>query len=118
MSRTVYRILAYCSLGLGVAGIALPLLPTTPFVLLAAWLASRSSPAFNEWLLGHRTFGPIIENWRERRAVPMRAKLAAAVLLTSSWTMLLMLGSPPILLVVAGVFFSGLLLFLMTRPTG
>lgn len=117
MGKTAYRILAYISLSLGVAGIALPLLPTTPFVLLAAWCASRSSPAFEAWLHGHRTFGPVIRNWQERRAVPERAKWLALLLLATSWLMLWLMGMPFAVLVVTGVFFTGLVAFLATRPS-
>lgn len=117
MGKTAYRILAYISLSLGVAGIALPLLPTTPFVLLAAWCASRSSPAFEAWLHEHRTFGPVIRNWRDRRAVPAQAKWLAIVLLASSWTLLWWSGMPVAVLVVTGLFFTGLVVFLFTRPS-
>lgn len=117
MKKTVYRILAYVCLGLGILGIVLPLLPTTPFVLLAAWCASRSSPAFEAWLHHHRTFGPVIQNWQEKRAVPARAKWMAGVLLLSSWAMLFLSGMPAIGLVLAGLFFSGIVVFLFTRPS-
>jgi hypothetical protein len=117
MRKTGYRLLAYISLLLGVVGIVLPLLPTTPFVLLAAWSASRSSPAFEAWLHGHRTFGPIIRNWRENRAVPLQAKWLAGALLACSWSLLWISGVPPAGLVVAGLFFTGLVVFLFTRPS-
>ncbi|GGY78684.1 YbaN family protein [Marinobacter zhanjiangensis] len=117
MRKTGYRLLAYISLMLGVAGIALPLLPTTPFVLLAAWSASRGSPAFEAWLHDHRRFGPIIRNWREKQAVPLQAKWIAAALLASSWALLRLSGMPPAGLVVAGLFFTGLVVFLFTRPS-
>ncbi|WP_328187620.1 YbaN family protein [Marinobacter sp. OP 3.4] len=117
MRKTGYRILAYISLALGLAGVVLPLLPTTPFVLLAAWCASRSSPAFEAWLHGHPTFGPVIHNWRESRAVPVRAKWVAGLLLASSWTMLFLMGMPLVVLVMTGLFFSGVVTFLVTRPS-
>ncbi|BES72781.1 hypothetical protein RE428_37990 [Marinobacter nanhaiticus D15-8W] len=112
-----YRILAYTSLGLAIAGIVLPLLPTTPFVLLAAWSAGRSSPEFHRWLHNHRTFGPIIENWKTRRAVPMRAKWLACAMLLLSWGMLFASGASIWLLAGLAVFFCGLLVFLFTRPS-
>ena len=59
--KTGFRILAYMSVGLAAAGVVLPLLPTTPFVILAAFFASKSSPAFARWLEDHPTFGPAIE---------------------------------------------------------
>ena len=67
---------------LGVVGIFLPLLPTTPFMLLAAACFARSSRRFHAWLLGNRTFGPLIHEWEKHRAIPRRTKLTAIVLMS------------------------------------
>lgn len=69
------------SLATGVVGIFLPLLPTTPFVLLAAFCFSRASTRAERWMLEHARFGPMVRDWRERRAIPRRAKQLA-------WTMM------------------------------
>lgn len=69
------------ALGTGLVGIFLPLLPTTPFVLLAAFCFARSSPRLEAWLLAHARFGPMIRNWRDHHAIPLRAKQLA-------WTMM------------------------------
>jgi uncharacterized membrane protein YbaN (DUF454 family) len=71
----------------GFVGAFLPLLPTTPFVLLAALCFSRSSPRLEHWLLNHRRFGPLIQDWRAHQAIPLRAKrLAWAMMaLGSAW---------------------------------
>lgn len=90
--RLLYALLAYTSLGVGLVGLVLPGLPTTEFVLLAAWAASRSSPRLSQWLENHRLFGPILANWRNGRAIARRAKLAAsASMLTALAIMLLTL---------------------------
>lgn len=72
------------SLATGVVGIVLPLLPTTPFVLLAAFCFSRGSKKYERWLLMHHHFGPVVREWRAHRAVPLRAKQIAIVMMTVS----------------------------------
>ncbi|MDP3025258.1 MAG: YbaN family protein [candidate division Zixibacteria bacterium] len=61
--------------GLGVLGIFLPLLPTTPFLLLAAVCYARSSKRFYNWLLNNKWFGNYIKNYRERKGVPLKVKV-------------------------------------------
>ena len=62
---------------LGAAGLVLPLLPTTPFILLAAFCFARASPRLHQRLLRSRTFGPIVREWDQHRAIPWRTKLIA-----------------------------------------
>lgn len=69
------------SLLLGIVGIFVPLLPTTPFLLLAAALWVRSSPRLYGWLLAHRRLGSYIRNFRENRAIPLRAKVLSLLLM-------------------------------------
>lgn len=75
------------SLLLGVLGVFLPLLPTTPFVLLAAACFSRGSARWDAWLTSHPRFGPMVRDWRATRAVPLVAKVWATVCmaLSSAW---------------------------------
>ena len=74
------------ALGLGLAGLALPVLPTTPFLLLSAWLFARSSPEHYERLLRNRRLGPHVRDWVERRGLRRRVKARAILLL---WAALL-----------------------------
>ena len=69
------------ALALGILGIFVPLLPTTPFLLLAAALYLRCSPALYEWLLNQKQLGPYIRNFRENRAIPLRAKAVSVALI-------------------------------------
>ena len=74
-------ILGSISLALGVIGIFLPLLPTTPLLLLAATLYVRSSDKLYQWLIHHKYLGSYIRNFREHRAIPLRAKIISVSLL-------------------------------------
>lgn len=73
--RLLYFAAGWLCLALGAAGVVLPVLPTTPFVLLAAWCFSKSSKRLYSWLLSHRTFGPYIVAWEQHRVIPLHAKI-------------------------------------------
>jgi uncharacterized protein len=77
LRRWPWLVLAWLCLGLAVLGVILPGLPTTPFVLVAAWAASRGSRRLHDWLHAHRLFGTIIRDWEAEGAVSRRAKLTA-----------------------------------------
>ncbi|HET7793896.1 MAG TPA: YbaN family protein [Rhizobacter sp.] len=84
-SRALWLLAGALCLLIGVIGIVVPLLPTTPLVLLAAFCFSRGSERWERWLLAHRHFGPMVRDWRAHRAVPLRAKqLATAMMAVSS----------------------------------
>ena len=79
--KTICIILGTISLGLGILGIFLPLLPTTPFLLLTAALYFKGSPRLYQWLLNHKYFGTYIRNFRENKAIPLRAKIISLLLM-------------------------------------
>ena len=79
--KTVLIILGLLSLGLGVVGIFVPLLPTTPLLLLSAWCFVRSSERLYEWLINNRYLGEYIRNFREHRAISLRAKILSVALI-------------------------------------
>ncbi len=91
----LWRLLACVALALGLIGAFLPVLPTVPFLLLAAWAAGRGWPALEAWLLAHPRFGPDIRRWREHGAVPRRAKWLASVMMAGSAVMLWFVPVPP-----------------------
>lgn len=78
--KVICIILGSLSLGLGIAGIFLPLLPTTPFLLLTAALYFRGSPRLYDWLLRQKRLGPYIRNFREHKAIPLHAKIVSVSL--------------------------------------
>ncbi len=105
----------WISLALGVAGVPLPLLPTTPFLLLAAFAFAKSSPRFHAWLIDHPQLGPPIRDWEQRRAIGPRAKLAAMVALACSLTVSLAFGVDYRILAVQAVILLAVAAFILTR---
>lgn len=83
--------LAVLSLALGIAGLFLPVLPTVPFLLLAAWAAGHSSPRLSHWLENHPRLGPPITDWRRHGVVSWRAKWAATAAMSASALVMLLL---------------------------
>lgn len=79
MKRHFYLVAGWASLGLGAIGAFLPLLPTVPFVILAAFCFARSSPRLEAWLLTHPHFGHHIVAWREKGAISRKGKVAATL---------------------------------------
>ncbi|WP_413528098.1 DUF454 family protein [Rahnella inusitata] len=81
MKRVLLIILGWICVVLATLGVVLPLLPTTPFLLLAAWSFARSSPRFHHWLLHRSWFGSYLRHWQQYRALPKGAKSKAVVLI-------------------------------------
>ncbi|MFN3954247.1 MAG: YbaN family protein [Pararhodobacter sp.] len=115
--RILWGSLGGLSVGLGAAGVVLPLLPTTPFMLLAAYCFARSSPRAERWLLEHPRFGPAIADWRAHGAISARAKRWAMLALALAFGVSLVLRLPVWVLVTQGVALSMVALFLLSRPT-
>jgi uncharacterized membrane protein YbaN (DUF454 family) len=84
--RALFFVAGVLSLGFAVAGIFLPVLPTTPLVLLAAACFARSYRPFHEWLVAHRLFGPLVREWHEHRSIPYRTKLLAIGMMAGALT--------------------------------
>jgi uncharacterized protein len=116
VARLLWRALALLSLVLAVIGVVLPVLPTVPFLILAAWAGGKGWPALEAWLLNHAHFGPGIRRWRERGAVPRRAKWLATVMMTCSAVLLVL--SPALLAVKIAVpaVMVGVAIWLWRRP--
>ena len=102
---------------LGVIGIPLPLLPTTPFLLLAAFCFARGSQRLHDWLVGHPRFGPPIEHWRRHGAISRRAKLWAGVAMGAAFGLAALMGAPAHALVMQLVVLAGVGLFIFSRPS-
>lgn len=81
MYRIGLVVLGWLAVVLATLGVVLPLLPTTPFLLLAAWCFARSSPRFHAWLLYRSWFGPYLRHWQDHRALPPGAKGKAVIMI-------------------------------------
>ncbi|EHJ94653.1 Inner membrane protein ybaN [Vreelandella boliviensis LC1] len=80
----MWVVLAGVNFSIGVLGIFLPLLPTTVFMLMAVYCASKGSPRFETWIRSRHYVGPLLVTWEQERAIPRRAKLAAVSMIALS----------------------------------
>lgn len=101
---------------LGVAGIVLPLVPTTPLLLLAAFCFARSSPRLEMWLIEHPRLGPPIRDWRAEGAISARGKTLALVAIGATFALSLVLRLPAHVLLIQAVTLGAVALFIVTRP--
>ncbi|GJL66307.1 MAG: hypothetical protein NPIRA05_12780 [Nitrospirales bacterium] len=110
-------LIGWISLALGFIGIFLPILPTTPFILLAAYCFSKSSPQLHHCLLHQPTLGPMIQNWEQHGSISKRAKVTATVTMLLLFSFSLFILSVGILLktMLIGIA-AGVLAFIWTRP--
>jgi uncharacterized membrane protein YbaN (DUF454 family) len=116
--RALFFAAGVVALVLGVVGAFLPVLPTTPFILLAATCFARSYRPFHEWLLGHRLFGPIIDEWHRHRSIPYRTKLLAiATMAVGLGTSIVFFVQPPWLQLALAVGGVGLAVWLYRIPS-
>jgi len=111
------RLLGTAAIGLGLAGVVLPLLPTTPFVLVAAWAFARSSPRLDAWLRAHPRLGPPLAAWEKRRAIPRRAKAVAVASMPASWALLWSAGAPMGVVIGAGAVMLAAGGWILSRPS-
>lgn len=116
--RYLYLALGLAFVALGVVGAFLPVLPTTPFLIVAAACFARSSPRLESWLIDHPRFGPVLSTWRKHGAIPRTAKLMALAGISSGFLLFLMTSDPgPLMMIGVVALMLGSLAFIFTRPT-
>ncbi|KJS18677.1 MAG: hypothetical protein VR78_04275 [Hoeflea sp. BRH_c9] len=114
--RCAWLTLGWVALALGVIGVALPLLPTTPFIILAAFAFGRSSLRLQTWLENNRTFGPIIAEWRTNGAIAPRNKAMAIAMMLAAFSASIAMGIASLVLIIQGVCMLGAAAFILSRP--
>lgn len=116
--RYLWASLGLICVALGVIGIVLPLLPTVPFLLLAAFFFARSSSRLHHWLITHKTFGPLIQDWQSSGAIRPAAKKAATASVAAIFAISIFLKVPSFVLVIQAVTLTAVMIFIWTRPNG
>lgn len=116
--RALWLVLGIVCVGLAMIGVILPLLPTVPFLLLAAFCFARSSERLHDWLLSHRVFGPMILDWNQNGAIRPAAKKAATLSVAAVFGISIFLGLAGHILLIQGITLSAVLIFIWTRPIG
>jgi hypothetical protein len=116
--RIALRIAGGLSIALGLVGVFVPLLPTTPFLLLAAACFARSSPKMHARLLAHPRLGPFLESWRRERSIPRAAKRRAYLLVCACFALSIALVGGAGARLALALLGLALLLFLFRLPTG
>ena len=115
-ARFGWLVVGFVALALGALGIAIPLLPTTPFVLVAAFAFAQSSEKLHQWLVNHNVFGTLIDNWQRHGAISRRAKIASVVSMAAVLAISVVMGAPAAVIVVQVVVLGGAALFILSRP--
>lgn len=116
-ARATWLAIGVVSLLLGAAGILLPLLPTTPFVLVAAVAFAKSSDRLHQWLIEHNVFGPLIANWRRGGTISRSAKIASILSMIAILVVSLLLTLPTLVIVVQGLVLGVCAAFILSRPS-
>lgn len=114
--RTLWVLVGLVATGFGVAGIFLPLLPTTPFLLLASFAFARSSPRLHAWLVGHPRLGPVVLEWQRHGAIRRRVKLLALAMMALSLAVTWALGFAPWIVASQALVLAAIAAFIISRP--
>ena len=114
--RIALILIGFVSLALGALGVFLPLLPTTPFVLVAAIAFAKSSDRLHQWLVDHDIFGPLIADWREHGAISGRTKVISVLSMIAILVISTLLSVPTHVIVIQAIVLSCSAIFILTRP--
>ncbi len=116
MKIVFWRSLVIIFVTLGFIGALLPGLPTTVFLILAAWAASKGWPQVDDWLLNHPKYGPTLRNWREHGTVPRKAKWLASMMMLISGILMLYTNAPDLVKIFTNLTMLIVAIWLWLRP--
>lgn len=118
VGRLIWFSFGWLMMGLAALGAILPLLPTAPFLLVAAWAFGKSSERWRNWIYNQPTFGPIVIAWEDHRVIPLLGKVAAFVTMASSFAALVILDRLPVWgLVAVGVLLFAVAIYIWRHPS-
>lgn len=115
--RPLWIAAGFLSLALGIVGAVLPVLPTTPFIILAAFCFARGSERLNNWLIDHPRFGPSLREWQQHGAISRKAKRAAVIGMLAALLLSLAMGVSGTVLLVQILAMAGAATFVLSRPS-
>ena len=116
-ARFLWLLTGLAALPIGAVGVVLPLLPTTPFLLIAAFAFARSSERMNRWLREHQVFGPLINNWHRDCSIDSKTKQKAITVIVATPVVTWLLDVPSWVIVCQIVVLSAAAVFILTRPS-
>ncbi|MGL4308935.1 MAG: YbaN family protein [Paracoccaceae bacterium] len=114
--RMIWAALGLIALAAGMVGLFLPVIPTVPFLILAAFCFARGSERLHRWLLAHPVFGPPIQDWQESGAVSRRIKWIASLSMAAGFAAAMLLSLPVPVLAAQGAVMLAVAVFIWTRP--
>ena len=115
--RFIWLLVGLAALAIGAVGVVLPLLPTTPFLLVAAYAFARSSKRMNSWLREHQVFGPLINNWHRNGSIDQNAKRMAIIVIAATPVVTWLLDVPSWIVACQIIVLSAVAIFILTRPS-
>ena len=115
-ARILWLAGGWLALGAGMVGVVVPLLPTTVFLILAAFCFARGSDRMHDWLVNHPTFGPMLADWRNHRAISRRGKVLAGIAMLAVLAISVALDVPIWVIALQAVILTAVASFLFTRP--
>ncbi|MCT4608114.1 MAG: YbaN family protein [Pelagimonas sp.] len=118
LSNPLWAAFGLICVALGMIGVLLPVLPTTPFMILAAFAFGKGSPRLRYWLETHPTFGPPIVEWEESGSIAPRYKSIAVGMMSGTFLLSLIFGLSTRILIIQAICMGGAALYVLTRPNG